>query len=107
MWNLESAETELWKKPPDTVLDSVRKLVEDSGGHWEGSPSELALALGSDMAVNRLTRHLNVNAGRLLDEYNVKYESLTRHEGRRIRLTRAVVVAESESATLATIATIA
>lgn len=107
VWNLESAETELWKKPPDAVLESVRKLVEDSGGHWEGSPSELALALGSDMAVNRMTRHLNVNAGRLLDEYNVKYESLTRHEGRRIRLTRAVVVTESESATLATVATIA
>ena len=107
MWNLESAETELWKKPPDAVLDSVRKLVEDSGGHWEGSPSELALALGSDMAVNRLTRHLNVNAGRLLEEYNVKYESLARHEGRRIRLTGAVVVAESESAALATVATIA
>ena len=96
VWNLESAETELWKKPPDAVLESVRKLVEDSGGHWEGSPSELALALGSDMAVNRLTRHLNVNAGRLLDEYNVKYESLTRHEGRRIRLTGAVVVGENK-----------
>ena len=85
----------------------MRRLVEERGGHWEGSPSELALALGSDMAVNRLTRHLNVNAGRLLDEYNVKHESLTRHEGRRIRLTGAVVVAESESATLATVATIA
>ena len=107
VWNLESAETELWKKPPDAVLDSVRRLVEERGGHWEGSPSELALALGSDMAVNRLTRHLNVNAGRLLNEYNVKYESLARHEGRRIRLTGAVVVAESESATLATVATIA
>ena len=107
VWNLESAETELWKKPPDAVLESVRKLVEDSGGRWEGSPSELALALGSDMAVNRLTRHLNVNAGRLLDEYNVKYESLARHEGRRIRLTGAVVVGEAERATLATVATIA
>ena len=107
VWNLESAETELWKKPPDAVLESVRRLVEDSGGHWEGSPSELALALGSDMAVNRLTRHLNVNAGRVLEEYNVKYESLARHEGRRIRLTGAVVVGEPESATLATVATIA
>ena len=58
------------------MLESVKKLVEDSAGYWEGSPSELALALGSDMAVNRLTRHLNVSAGRLLDEYNVKYESL-------------------------------
>ena len=107
VWNLESAETELWKKPPDAVLDSVRRLVEERGGHWEGSPSELALALGSDMEVNRLTRHLNVNAGRLLEEYNVKYESLARYEGRRIRLTGAVVVGEAESATLATVATIA
>ncbi|HIQ86355.1 MAG TPA: AAA family ATPase [Candidatus Scatomorpha gallistercoris] len=72
VWNLESAETELWKKPPDAVLDSVRRLVEERGGHWEGSPSELALALGSDMAVNRLTRHLNVNAGRLLNEYSAR-----------------------------------
>ena len=107
VWNLESAETELWKKPPDAVLESVRRLVEDSGGHWEGSPSEQALALGSDMAANRLTRHLNVNAGRLLDEYNVKYESLARHEGRRIRLTGSVVAVEAASATLATVATIA
>ena len=107
VWNLESAETELWKEPPDAVLDSVRRFVEECGGHWEGSPSELVLALGSDMVVNRLTRHLNVNAGRLLDEYNVKYESMARHDGRRIRLTGAVVVAESESATLATVATIA
>lgn len=51
------------------------------------------------MAVNRLTRHLNVNAGRLLDEYNVKYESLTRHEGRRIRLTGAVIVGENKIST--------
>lgn len=72
VWNLESAETELWKKPPDAVLESVKKLVEDSAGYWEGSPSELALALGSDMAVNRLTRHLNVNAGRLLNEYSAR-----------------------------------
>ena len=109
VWNLESAETELWKKPPDAVLDSVRRLVEERGGHWEGSPSELALALGSDMAVNRLTRHLNVNAGRLLNEYNVKYESLARYEGRRIRLTGAVVVGEAEHCqlTVATVATVA
>lgn len=72
-----------------------------------GKPLGAGARAGSDMAVNRLTRHLNVNAGRLLDEYNVKYESLARHEGRRIMLTGAVIVGESESATLATVATIA
>ena len=60
-------------------------------GEWEGSPSELAQALSLDVAVNRLTRHLNVSAARLLDEYHVKYESRTRHEGRRIRLTYTLV----------------
>ena len=45
------------------------------------------------MAVNRLTKHLNVNASRLLEEHQVKYENKTRHAGRRIRLTYMVVEA--------------
>ena len=43
------------------------------------------------MAVNRLTKHLNVNASRLLEEHHVKYENKTKHAGRRIRLTYMVV----------------
>lgn len=58
---------------------------------WEGSPTELAVALKTDMAVNRLTKHLNVNASRLLEEYQVRYENKTRHTGRCIRLTYMVV----------------
>ena len=50
-------------------------------------------------AVNRLTRHLNVSAARLLDEYHVKYESRTRHEGRRIRLTYTLVDARGTDLT--------
>ena len=42
------------------------------------------------MAVNRLTKHLNVNASRLLEEHQVKYENKTKHAGRRIRLTYMV-----------------
>ena len=45
------------------------------------------------MAVNRLSKHLNVNASRLLEEHQVKYENKTRHAGRRIRLTYMVVEA--------------
>ena len=47
------------------------------------------------MAVNRLTKHLNVNASRLLEEHQVKYENKTKHAGRRIRLTHMVVEASS------------
>lgn len=59
----------------------------------EGSPTELAQAIQTDMAVNRLTKHLNVNASRLLEEHQVKYENKTKHAGRRIRLTYMVVEA--------------
>ena len=58
---------------------------------WEGSPTELAQAIQTDMAVNRLTKHLNVNASRLLEEHQVKYENKTKHAGRRIQLTYMVV----------------
>lgn len=60
---------------------------------WEGSPTELSQAIQTDMAVNRLTKHLNVNASRLLDEHQVKYEYKIKHEGRRVRLTYMVVEA--------------
>ena len=45
--------------------------------------------------VNRLTKHLNVNAGRLLEEHQVKYENKTKHAGRRIQLTYMVVEASA------------
>ena len=51
------------------------------------------LSAQTDMAVNRLTKHLNVNASRLLEEHQVKYENRTKHAGRRIRLTYMVVEA--------------
>lgn len=91
IWNLDHAESELWKQPPDPVLESVSKIVSSENPEWEGSPTELAAALKTDMAVNRLTKHLNVNASRLLEEYQVQYENKTRHTGRRIRLTYMVV----------------
>ena len=62
VWDLDHAENELWKQPPDPVLEAVAKIVSDENREWEGSPTELAEALRLDMAVNRLTKHLNVNA---------------------------------------------
>ena len=93
VWLLDHAENELWKQPPDPVLEAVAKIVSDENREWEGSPTELAEALRLDMAVNRLTKHLNVNASRLLEEHQVKYENKTKHAGRRIRLTYMVIEA--------------
>ena len=93
VWLLDHAENELWKQPPDPVLEAVAKIVSADNREWEGSPTELAQAIQTDMAVNRLTKHLNVNASRLLEEHQVKYENKTKHAGRRIRLTYMVVEA--------------
>ena len=93
VWDLDHAENELWKQPPDPVLEAVAMIVSDENREWEGSPTELAQAIQTDMAVNRLTKHLNVNASRLLEEHQVKYENKTKHAGRRIHLTYMVVEA--------------
>jgi RecA-family ATPase len=90
---LDHAENELWKQPPDPVLEAVAKIVSDENREWEGGPTELSEALQLNMAVNRLTKHLNVNASRLLEEHQVKYEYKTKHAGRRIRLTYMVIEA--------------
>ena len=93
VWGLDHAENELWKQPTDPVLEAVAKIVSVDNREWEGSPTELAQAIQTDMAVNRLTKHLNVNASRLLEKHQVKYENKTKHAGRRIRLTYIVVEA--------------
>ena len=94
-WNLESADKELWKNPPDPVLEAVANLVSSDNLEWEGSPTELANLLTNGMAVNSLTKHLNINASRLLDEHHVKYENKSKHEGRRIKLSYMIIEAAS------------
>ena len=77
-------ENELHKESPDPILEVVTKLVTEP---WCGSPTELATELQADMQPNTLTQHLNVNAGRLFEEYGVQYENGRNYVGRKITLT--------------------
>ena len=86
VWELDHAETEPWKEPPDPILEAVAKLATAQAPCWEGSPTELVTILGLPDQSNRLTRHLNVKAGRLLEEFGIAYENKARHTGRRITL---------------------
>ena len=52
VWDLDHAENELWKQPPDPVLEAVAKIVSAENREWEGSPTELAQAIQTDMAVS-------------------------------------------------------
>ena len=84
IWELESAEAELWKEPPDPILEAVAKLVSNEA--WTGTPSQLVEALKLDMQPNTLTMRLNVRAGKLADTYGITYENKRSHAGRRITL---------------------
>lgn len=87
IWTLEKAETELWKEPPDPILDAVAALVTAEQPEWSGTPTELVSQLGLGLKPNVLSMRLNVKAGRLLDEYHVRYESSRTHTGRSIKFT--------------------
>lgn len=86
LWQLEKAETELWKEPPDPILEAVAALVTVEQPIWSGTPTELVERLAVDMKPNTLTMRLNVNAGRLQNEYSIWYENSRTHEGRNIKL---------------------
>ena len=88
IWELERAETELWKLPPEPLLDLVAKQLTDDAPDWQGTPTELVSLLGVDMKPNALTMKLNINASRLLNEYGIRYESSRCHDGRRITFHR-------------------
>lgn len=79
--------------PSTPVLEVVSKIVSVENREWEGSSTELSEPPHLNMAVNRLTKHLNVNARHILEEYRVKYENKTKHAGQRIWLTYMVVEA--------------
>ena len=87
-WELEKAETELWKNPPEPLLDEIANLVTSCNNVWHGSPTELAEQLNTKISPNAMTRKLNVNAGTLYNDYNIRYENNRIHEGRVISLSR-------------------
>lgn len=87
LWELQKAETELWKEPPEPLLDKIADIFSSGGKTWEGTPTELCKHLDIDIQSNALTRKLNVNVGRLLDEYNIRYENSRSRNERRVRFT--------------------
>lgn len=40
LWELQRAETELWKEPPEPLLDEIAELVMKDISSWEGSATD-------------------------------------------------------------------
>ncbi|HBI74435.1 MAG: helicase RepA family protein [Parabacteroides sp.] len=86
IWDLEKTETELWKEPPEPLLEEIARRITKDNPVWQGSPTELVLFLGIVMKPNTLTLKLNINAGRLFNEYGIRYENSRGHDGRKVSL---------------------
>lgn len=67
------------------MLERIAEIFSSDSKAWEGTPTELCGYLGVDMQPNALTRKLNVNAGRLLDEYGIRYENKRNRNGRKVK----------------------
>lgn len=91
IWMLDRAETELWKNPPDPLLDKIAAIVTEDNPIWCGSATELAALLQDAIQPNILTRRLNVKAGELLNEYQIEYSVKRTRNGSFISLTRKTV----------------
>ena len=92
-WKFISAETEVWKDPPDPVLEVVVKVIPEGETSWKGTATELLEKVKEmdaifPLAANALGRKLNVSAGRLFNEYGIRFESVRTRDGRIISLTK-------------------
>ncbi len=88
IWKFKKAETELWKQPPNPLLEAINELLTEDRQEWEGTATEL-LKLLPDMqlSANVLSRKLNVVNSQLLNDYAIFYDNKRGHE-RRIILKR-------------------
>lgn len=86
VWTLERVENELWRKPPDPLLEQVASLVQQHEGVWERSATQLCQLLGIDLLPNALARQLNVKAGELASEHQVQYTAKRTSAGSKILL---------------------
>ena len=86
IWELERVETELWKEPPEPILEKIADIFSSGSKQWEVSPTELCKYLGINLKPNVLTLKLNVNAGRLFREYGIYCDRKRCHGGRKVLL---------------------
>ena len=87
-WNFDYADTELYREPPDPLLEKVAALVTEECPTWQGSATELITELELDLKPNSLAMRLNVRAAKLKNDYGIRYENTRTHAGRIISLTK-------------------
>ena len=95
-WQLDKVETELWKEPPEPLLEKIAEKVNEANPSWEGTPTELCEYISFDIKPSAITQKLNVNVDRLMDEYKIAYHYKRTHDGRKITLSFVGSVSERD-----------
>ena len=97
VWELDKIETELWKEPPEPLLERIAELINEVNPAWSGTPTELCDYLSFDIKPSAITQKLNVNVNRLKIENKIAYHYKRTHEGRKITLTFQGGVSERDT----------
>ena len=88
VWKFQKAETELWKQPPNPLLEAINNFLTEEKPEWEGTTTELLKQLPDmQLQANVLSRKLNVVNSQLLNDYGIFYDNKRGHE-RKIILKR-------------------
>ena len=58
VWEFQGAETELWKLPPDPLLEAVAKMLSPEQPEWSGTPTELLERLPGVSIQDVYKRHM-------------------------------------------------
>lgn len=87
IWTLEGADCELWKEPPDPLLEQVAQLVTPEHPVWKGSAAELLQKLGVETNPSGLVKRLNVRAGQLQSSFGIEYKNIRDRTGSHITFT--------------------
>lgn len=90
VWNFEKSETELWKEPPEPLLEKIVAVIFSGSDQWEGTASELCETLGVDIKPNVLSLRLSINASRLFRDYGIRYQNSRTHNGRKVSLWKEI-----------------
>ena len=90
VWELVDVENEVIEEPKNQLLENINALLSSEVPQYIGSATELIEKLGcvDTISTNTITRTLNINVDRLLNEYNIKFESKRVHSGRQLILSR-------------------
>ena len=88
VWKFKKAETELWKQPPNPLLEAINAFLTEDRQEWEGTATELVNQLPDmQLQANVLSRRLNTVNSQLLNDYGIFYDNKRGHE-RKIILKR-------------------